>query len=89
MPWVLALVAANWIGGVLSAWLWRDPEELATSGHFTVGTAVVLLFATAAVLGRAIDRHPSLRGVHPWVGAAALLASGVQIFLGLQIVPVR
>ena len=89
MPWVFALVVANWIGGVLSAWLWRDPEDLAASGHFTVGTVVVLLFATAAVLGRAIDRHPWLRGVHPWIGAGALLASGVQIFLGLQIVPVR
>lgn len=87
MPWVLALVAANWVGGLASAWLWRDEEDLAGSGHFAVGTLVVALFATAALLGRRIDRDARLRAVHPWIGAAALLASGIQIFLGLQIVP--
>ena len=89
MPWVLGLVVASWVGGLASAWLWRDPEDLAASGHHQVGTFVVVAFALAAVVGRRIDRDPWLRRVHPWIGAAALLASGVQIFLGLQIVPVR
>jgi hypothetical protein len=89
MPWVLALVVANFVGGLLSAWLWRDPEDLAASGHHQVGMIVVALFALAAVVGWRIDRTPRLRMVHPWIGAAALLASGIQIFLGLQIVPLR
>jgi len=89
MPWVLALVVGNFGAGLLSAWLWRDPEDLAASGHYTVGLVVVGLFAVAGVLGLAIDRAPRLRAVHPWIGAAALLASGIQIFLGLQIVPLR
>ena len=49
---------------------------------------VVALFTLAAVVGWRIDRMPRLRALHPWIGAAALLASGIQIFLGLQIVPV-
>lgn len=89
MPWVLALVVANFVGGLASAWLWRDPEDLAASGHHTVGMVVVALFALAGLLGLRIDRSPRLRTVHPWIGAAALLASGIQIFLGLQIVPLR
>jgi hypothetical protein len=89
MPWVLGLVVASWAGGLASAWLWRDPEDLAASGHHQVGTFVVVAFALAAIAGRRINRDPRLRRVHPWIGAVALLASGVQIFLGLQIVPVR
>ena len=89
MPWVLAFVIANFIGGLASAWLWRDPEDLAASGHHQVGLLVVALFVLTAIVGLRIDKQPSLRAVHPWIGAAALLASGIQIFLGLQIVPLR
>ncbi len=87
MPWVYGLVLANFGGGVVSCWLWRDEEDLATSGHFTVGGVVVALFTLGALLSRRIDADPRARALHPWVGAAALLACGVQIFLGLQIVP--
>ncbi len=89
MPWVLGLVVANFAGGLASAWLWRDPEDLAASGHYAVGLAVVILFGLAGVVGLRIDRMPRLRVLHPWIGAAALLASAIQVFLGLQIVPVR
>lgn len=89
MPWVLAFIVANFVGGLASAWLWRDPEDLAASGHYTVGVVVLALFVASAMLGWRIDRTPRLRAIHPWVGAAALLASGVQVFLGLQIVPLR
>ena len=89
MPWVLAFIVADFVGGLVSAWLWRDPEDLAASGHYTVGVVVLALFVATAALGWRIDRSPRVRAIHPWVGAAALLASGVQIFLGLQIVPLR
>ncbi len=89
MPGVLALVVVNFVGGLLSAWLWRDPEDLAASGHFTTGAVVLVLFALAGIVGLRIARVPALRAIHPWIGAAALLASAIQIFLGLQIVPLR
>lgn len=86
MPWVYGLVLANFAGGALSCWLWRE-EDLATSGHFGVGAGLVGLFTAAALLARRLDGDRRARALHPWVGAAALLAAGVQIFLGLQIVP--
>ena len=87
MPWVYGLVVTNFAAGVVSCWLWRDEEDLATSGHFAVGVALVVLFSAAALVSRFIATDRRARLVHPWIGAAALLASGVQIFLGLQIVP--
>jgi hypothetical protein len=87
MPWVYGLVLANFAGGAVSCWLWRDEEDLATSGHFTVGAVLVVLFTVGALLSRRIVGDRRARALHPWIGAAALLASGVQIFLGLQIVP--
>ena len=87
MPWVYGLVIANFAGGALSCWLWRDEEDLATSGHFTVGVMLVVLFSLGAWLSRRMPGDRRARAVHPWIGAAALLAAGVQIFLGLQIVP--
>ena len=51
-PWVLGLVAVNWLAGLGSVWL-----------------------------------DPRARAVHPWIGATALLLSGVQVFLGLQLMP--
>jgi hypothetical protein len=87
MPWVYGLVVTNFAAGVVSCWLWRDEEDLATSGHFAVGVALVVLFSAGAWLSRRMSVDRRARLVHPWVGAAALLAAGVQIFLGLQIVP--
>jgi hypothetical protein len=87
MPWVYGLVLANFAGGLVSCWLWRDEEDLATSGHFTVGIALIVLFTAGAWLSRRIATDSRARALHPWIGAAALLAAGVQIFLGLQIVP--
>jgi len=87
MPWVWGLVLVNFGGGAISCWLWRDEDEIGGSGHFAVGIVLVVLFTLAALACRRIDRDPRLRSVHPWIGAAALLAAGVQVFLGLQIVP--
>jgi hypothetical protein len=87
MPWVYGLVIVNFGAGALSCWLWRDEDEMGGSGHFTVGIVLVALFSLVAWLSRRMDADPRARRVHPWVGAAALLAAGVQIFLGLQIVP--
>src|SRR5262249_48623663 len=69
--------------------VWLDPRdiEVAASGHFRVGCALVMLYGLAALVSRRIDRDPRARAVHPWIGAAALVLSGVQGVLGLQLVP--
>jgi hypothetical protein len=86
-PWLLALVAADWLLGLGSVWLDPRDLELAASGHFRVGSGLVVLYGLAGLVSRRIDRDPRARLVHPWIGAAALLLSGVQVFLGLQLMP--
>src|SRR5213078_3914630 len=48
MPWVYGLVVASWAGGLASVWTLRDDLTPAASGHFAVGTAIVVLFTAAA-----------------------------------------
>ncbi len=86
-PWLLALVVANWLAGLASVRIDPRDLELAASGHFQVGSGLVVLYGLAALVSRRIDRDPRARAVHPWLGAAALLLSGVQVFLGLQLMP--
>jgi Protein of unknown function (DUF4079) len=86
-PWVLGLVAVNWLAGLGSVWLDPRAPNLAVSGHFRVGSALVVLFTLAALVSRRIDHDPRARAVHPWIGATALLLAGVQVFLGLQLMP--
>ena len=86
-PWVLGLVATNWVAGLATVWLDPREPELAASMHFRVGTGLVILYGTAALISRWIDDDPRARAVHPWIGAIALLLSGVQVFLGLQLMP--
>jgi hypothetical protein len=84
-PWLYALVLANWLGGTASV-RWLRPDEVMDSGHFTVGTWILALFTLQTLLSRYM-RDARVRVVHPVVGAAALLLCGVQIFLGLQLLP--
>jgi hypothetical protein len=86
-PWLLGLVVTNWLAGLGSVWIDPRDIELAASGHFRVGSALVVLYGLAALVSRRIDRDPRARAVHPWIGAVALLLSGVQVFLGLQLMP--
>ena len=86
-PWLYAAVVLNWVAGLATV-RWLRPElDAATSGHFTVGSAVVAVFTAAALLSRRMGVDPRARTIHPLLGAAALLLSGVQIFLGLQLLP--
>ena len=83
-PWVWSLVAANWAGGLATVRFARPDLETAASGHFAVGSAILVLFTAAALVSRRVPTDAWARAVHPWLGAAALLLSGVQVFLGLQ-----
>jgi hypothetical protein len=87
MPWVYASFLVNWAGGLATV-RWMRPELEATeSGHFALGSALVALFTLTALLSRRVSSDPRARILHPLVGAAALVLCGVQIFLGLQLLP--
>ncbi|HYR95138.1 MAG TPA: DUF4079 family protein [Candidatus Binatus sp.] len=86
-PWLYALYLLNWLGG-LATLRWARPEiEAAASGHFTVAGVIVVLLTGGALLSRWVRVDPRARAIHPVLGATALLLSGVQVFLGLQLLP--
>jgi hypothetical protein len=85
--WTWLLVLLNWAGG-LAAVRWLRPEiELATSGHYTLGSVIAILFTAGAILSRWVPHHRLATAVHPVLGATAVVLSGVQVFLGLQLLP--
>jgi hypothetical protein len=86
-PVLLALVVANWIGGVATTWWMRPEMELTSSGHFTVGSLMVAVFSAAAIASRWVPLDPRARTIHPLLGATGLALSGFQVFLGLQLLP--
>lgn len=85
-PFVLTGMIVSWISGVGSVLLWREDLDLAASTHFRLGTAITLLICLSATSVPWMDR-PVVRAVHPWLGAAALVLCGFQIFLGFGILP--
>ena len=85
-PWVYAGVALSWIGGLTSKWWLRPPAELATSGHFKIGIALVAVLSLSALTSRRMDR-PLVRSVHPWFGVLGLLLAAAQVFFGMQLLP--
>jgi hypothetical protein len=86
-PVALVLVVASWLLGTWTVWARRPKLVVGESGHFTVGSVVVGLLAVSFLLSRRMPRDHWARLVHPWVGAVALILLGVQVFLGLQIMP--
>jgi len=86
-PWLYALFLANWLVGLaMVEWAYPEVEE-AAERHFTVGSAIMALLTAAVLLSRRIPVSPRARLIHPILGATALLLCGVQIFLGLQLLP--
>ena len=85
-PIIYALVLVSWVSGVLSTWLVRNDLEVAASPHFRIGGALVLALSASWVTSRWMHRT-EIRGVHPWLGASAMLLAAAQVFFGLQITP--
>jgi Protein of unknown function (DUF4079) len=85
-PIMYGLILASWAGGFLSTWLLRHDLQLAASPHFRIGTLIVVALSGGALTSRWM-KHPQVRALHPWLGAAALLLAAAQIFFGLQITP--
>jgi Protein of unknown function (DUF4079) len=86
-PWLWALVVTNWLAGLGTMWLRREDVEVAASGHFTLGSVIAALFTAAALVSRRIPTDDRARTIHPLIGATAVVLSGVQVFLGLQLLP--
>jgi hypothetical protein len=86
-PYAYGLVAVNWLLGLVSVWLGRDDVDLADTGHFKGGCYLLLALTAAALLSRWMDRVSNGRTIHPLLGALAVLLAGLQVFLGLQIMP--
>ena len=85
-PTMYVTILVAWSSGLLSTWLLRPPEELAASGHFKVGTAFVVVLTLSLITSRWIENR-TIRAIHPWIGALALLLSAAQAFFGLQLLP--
>jgi hypothetical protein len=87
-PIAYALVGLTWLAGVLSTLLLRADLSIATSLHFRSGALIVLLMTGSAISARAM-RHGNrtARGIHPWLGAGAILLAAAQVATGLRIMP--
>lgn len=85
-PWIYGGVVASFAGGLASTWILEPPDELAASGHYTVGIAMLVVLTGSAVSSRWMAT-PAVRALHPWIGVAGLLLSAAQVFFGLQILP--
>jgi hypothetical protein len=81
-----AAVVLNWLDGVVVTWIVRPPDELATSGHFRIGLAMVVVLSASAASSRWMHR-PLARQLHPWFGATAMLLAAAQVIFGLQLLP--
>jgi len=87
-PWAYALVLVSWVAGTLSTWWLRSDLHPGASLHFRLALLIVLLLSGSAWTARAMQRgRPALRGLHPWLGAGALLTAAAHIATGLRLMP--
>ncbi len=80
------MVLAVWASGVFSTWMLRRDSAVMESGHFRVGGVLVIVLTGSALSSRWMAKS-SIRAVHPWLGASAILIAAAQVFFGLQILP--
>ncbi len=85
-PIMYTLILISWAAGFLSTWLLRRDLELASSAHFRIGVALVVVLSGGALSSRWMHRS-TIRALHPWCGVAAMLLAAAQVFFGLQITP--
>lgn len=85
-PIMYGIALASWAAGFLSTWLLRHDLEVAGSAHFRISLALLIALTGGALSSRWMTQ-PSIRALHPWFGAAAILLAAAQVFFGLQITP--
>ena len=82
---LLALFAA--LLGVVSVWLWRGWQPLA-SFHGRLSCGVVLLACVVGWLGRRLERgDPVAPGIHGGLAVITALAAAVAAVTGLELLP--
>lgn len=87
-PYAFGLMAAVWALGAFSTLALRHDLELASTVHFRIGSAMMLLLAGSSASARYMQRgRPGLRELHPWLGATAVLLAAAQAVTGLQLLP--
>lgn len=86
-PWLYTLFLLNWAAGLGTMWAWRPEYEVTETGHFVVASLICAVFTATALLSRRVPHDPIARRLHPVAGAVGLVLCGVQIFLGLQLLP--
>lgn len=86
-PWALGLVWLAAVSGVVATALWRDDLDLASGWHFWIGTGVVALLTTGALISRRVPADETARKIHPALGLLALLFAALQIFFGMPLLP--
>jgi hypothetical protein len=84
--WMYAGVVLSFAGGLASTWALRPADELAMSGHFRLGVALLVALTASATSSRWMD-VAAVRAVHPWFGVLAMLLAAAQFIFGLQILP--
>ena len=85
-PYAYGLVLISWIAGFVSTWLLRPTLELGASAHLRIGAALAVALTGGWLTARRMDRA-TIRAIHPWLGALALLLAAAQVFFGLQLTP--
>ena len=86
-PWLYGIFLFDWAAGLATVRWGRQNIEEAASGHFALGTIIVLLLTAAALVSRRVPTDPRARAIHPLLGATALLLCALQVLLGLQLLP--
>ena len=81
-----SMVLAVWTSGLVSSWMLRRDLPVRQTGHFRVGSLLVLVLSGSALSSHWMTRS-WIRGVHPWLGAGAILLAAAQVFFGLEILP--
>jgi len=84
--WMYAAIVLSFAGGLASTWALRPADELATSGHFRLGVALVAALTASLTTSRWMHVD-AVRAVHPWFGVLAMLLAAAQFIFGLQILP--
>jgi hypothetical protein len=81
-------VVASWMIGAATTRWWREDMPFASTLHFRIGAAIVVLLTGSALTARALRTgNRTARELHPWLGAAAVLLAAAHVMTGLQLLP--
>lgn len=87
-PYIMAAMAIAAVTGTLTVWRVRDDLDVADSWHFWAGwTATTLMAALAWATPRRYRRNPTVKSVHPAVGAVTMVLGMLILLIGIELLP--